>query len=548
MMTLRGLNVEKTGLSSDTFFSVDPGRLAVMLFRLFYAMIIMLMLCFLDQEEKLVGSYLNENYELTTREIQQHRMVALRLREMNDRKIALAGESVLDRAIPGPHQLNSAMQDYQIPSLGIQWTNQTATTSMESPAVEKIATGPGHTCAFETRETLSNGIELADVVCNSPIILGPTRYISEGFYLPPELEHQYRFWYIVYSLMSANNYAIHSRVHPGVIFEVVNAQATAVSLNSPGIEGARAISSRVGYYTELLHKMQTMANHKVRFSRPEMQRIALAMSHIKAMDKYSRAADELRVQRGQREFLQKGLADSSMYMHWINKEFAEAGVPADLANLAFVESSFNINAVSKAGASGVFQIMPYVGRGYDMLVNESIDERNDPVKSARVAAHILSDYYARTGSWPLAVTAYNHGITSMLSAMKKLDTNSLVTIIDNYDKASFGFASKNYYTCFLAMLSVVKEQAVHFPDLQPTTPIGFETVTLTQKTDVSELLNFYGFDQEHLLFLNPDINQASLERGGFLPEKYELKVPQHRLLQLVMKGDEKQHSETLNVR
>ena len=535
------IDMSRIDFDAEALLGLDWNRLGVTLFRLGYGMVIMLLLCFLDQEENLAGQYAYQQYYMTTREIAQNRLVLAKMRAMNERKMEIQGEIVLENAVPEQNALHYAMQDYQVASQWIRWPvlEEANATPMLQKA-EKVVATAGRPCTLVTRQEWKSGIKLTDVLCDGPIILGPVRYISEEFYLPQGLEYQYRFWFVVYALMSAQNYAIHSRVHPGVIFEIVDAEATAVSLYSPGIEGARAIGSRVAYYTDLLHKMQTLANHRRAFTQPDMQRVEKAMNHIHEKNKYARAADEIRVQRGQREFLQKGLADAALYMPWIHKEFDAAGLPRDLANLAFVESSFNIDALSKAGASGVFQIMPYVGRGYDMLVNEAIDERNDPVKSARAAAQILKDYYDRTGSWPLAVTAYNHGITSMLSAMKKLDTSDLGTIVANYEKASFGFASKNYYTCFLAMLAVVHDRDIYFPDVDSSYPINFETVTLTRQTTIDELLDTYKFDREHLLFLNPDINVDFLAKHDALPANYEIKVPPHRLLQLVMKNSQEE--------
>ena len=541
---LRGLVMGKA--ISSRIRSGAP-RLLLMSFRLFYAVVILMELCIIDQADVMAQNFAAENYYTAQRDAARLQLTLARMHEMNERRIAEQGERFLENVEPAGTPLHFAMQEYVLATSWIQWPILNVTPLAPPWETLKEPETGARPCSLTVRQELGNGVKLADALCRDPIVLGPVRFIAPDFYLPEGLDRQYRFWFIVYALMSAQNFAIHSRSHPGVIFEIVDTRATALpGSNSPGAEGARTISARVAYYTDLLHKMQALANGHKAFTQPDMKRIAQMMSHVSQKNKFATAANELRVQRGQREFLQRGLSDASLYMPWIEKEFISAGVPMELAALAFVESSFNIDAVSKVGASGVFQIMPYVGRGYDMVVKTEIDERNDPVKSARVAAQILKDYYERTGAWPLAVTAYNHGITSLLTAMNKLQTHDLGDIIKGYEKASFGFASKNYYTCFLAMLAVLHDRDLYFPYIESAYPVSFATVTLPQPAKVSELMAAYHFDREQLIFLNPDISVAFIDENGTLPANYQLKVPPHRLLQLVMKSSGEEKRAALN--
>ena len=86
--------------------------------------------------------------------------------------------------------------------------------------------------------------------------------------------------------------------------------------------------------------------------------------------------------------MKKRIKQVSAYEPHIFEEFRKQEVPVELAYLTFVESTFNRRAISKVGASGVYQIMPKTGRPY-LKINRKFDERRDPIKSAMAAAKIL---------------------------------------------------------------------------------------------------------------------------------------------------------------
>ena len=99
--------------------------------------------------------------------------------------------------------------------------------------------------------------------------------------------------------------------------------------------------------------------------------------------------------------------------------FAEERVPAELAWIAEVESSFDARARSPAGAAGMFQLMPVTARSLDLSVGLLRDERLHPEKSARAAARYLRQLYDRFGDWRLALAAYNCGPTRVATLLKK---------------------------------------------------------------------------------------------------------------------------------
>jgi len=150
----------------------------------------------------------------------------------------------------------------------------------------------------------------------------------------------------------------------------------------------------------------------------------------------------------------------------------------ELTRLAFVESSFNIMARSKVGASGIWQIMPYTARPYKMI-STSVDKRNHPLEATKFAAKLLRDNYNMLESWPLAVTGYNHGPTGVKKMTKAYKTRDIATLIENVEsRRSFGFASRNFYACFLAALEVERKANIYFDSVAWSKPLESQDLKL----------------------------------------------------------------------
>lgn len=101
------------------------------------------------------------------------------------------------------------------------------------------------------------------------------------------------------------------------------------------------------------------------------------------------------------------------YAKWqafIENTFIKEGIPPEMGVLCLIESGCTRDALSSAGARGMWQFMPDAARRYGLKVNSSIDERTDPIKSTKAAAKYLKNAYDRTGSWAAAAASYNCGI------------------------------------------------------------------------------------------------------------------------------------------
>ena len=156
------------------------------------------------------------------------------------------------------------------------------------------------------------------------------------------------------------------------------------------------------------------------------------------------ATQRIRFQLGQADRFKEGLIRSSSWQTHIAETFANQGLPPELAVLPHVESSFNAAAYSKVGAAGLWQFMRSTGRRY-MRVDDAVDERLDPYRSTEAAAQLLAYNYRVLGSWPLALTAYNHGAAGMRRARETVGTDDFVKINRTYNSRTFGFASRNFF-------------------------------------------------------------------------------------------------------
>ena len=113
------------------------------------------------------------------------------------------------------------------------------------------------------------------------------------------------------------------------------------------------------------------------------------------------------------------LGASNFYMPIFEQALESYGLPLELKYLPVIESALNPNAVSRVGATGLWQFMLATGKQYGLEVNTLYDERRDPLKSSNAAAHYLSDLYKIFGDWNLVIAAYNCGPENINKAIHR---------------------------------------------------------------------------------------------------------------------------------
>jgi membrane-bound lytic murein transglycosylase D len=211
-----------------------------------------------------------------------------------------------------------------------------------------------------------------------------------------------------------------------------------------------------------------------------------------------------------RELFAASLARSGRYIESFQSVFEDAGIPKDLIFMAHVESAFKTNAYSRARAKGIFQFIAATGRRYGLRIDNWVDERSDPDKSARAAAAYLKDLYGMFGDWYLALAAYNAGegkIQRSLNQTRKNDFWSLAST------KSLRRETKNYVPAILAATLIAKQPAKYGFDLPSGTAVDTEIVRIDGQTDLRVLSRLAGLDPEMLKQLNLHLRRGMTPPG-----------------------------------
>ena len=230
--------------------------------------------------------------------------------------------------------------------------------------------------------------------------------------------------------------------------------------------------------------------------------------------------ERVRAQRGTRERTAAGLKRSGKHIAQMQQIFRDSGLPVELTYLPIVESSYDVNARSSAGALGMWQFMRTTGRQF-MRVDRSIDERRDPIESTRAAAAFLKQSYETLGNWPLTITAYNYGPGGMVRAVAAIESDNLTDLIRDHSHPNWGFAPKNFYAEFLAAVEIGKNINQYFPDLEIDPAVAIREIELKKSASLITLAKNTGLTREQLLGWNPALTSQTRS----VPAGYRVKVP-----------------------
>jgi len=339
------------------------------------------------------------------------------------------------------------------------------------------------------------------------------------FTVPAALESRVNFWKKVYTQYSTQHAIIHDEDNLDIIYDVVYL-------------GDKNLSPRARH-------------HKLRPHIRKLQKTLRKLAHIKnrinltseeerilnlVKTNFIKASRNIRSQLGQRDRFQEGLKKSGLYMKEIKRIFKEVGVPEELAVLPHVESSFQLQAYSSAGAAGVWQFTRSTGRRY-MKVGYEVDERRDPIIAAYAAAKLLKNNYKQLQSWPLAITAYNHGANGMKRAKKKYG-DDIVKIIESYRSRTFGFASKNFFSEFMAALEVTRYPRQYFPGIVMHDPLELLEIPIEDYVHISTLEKYFEMSREEIAKYNPSLRRPVISGKKRIPKNYLFKVPAEENLNL----------------
>jgi len=321
---------------------------------------------------------------------------------------------------------------------------------------------------------------------------------SADFPVPDGLRDNVNFWLKVYTEWGRDKVVIHDDRYLAVVYEVARLPGRIEPSYTPAQQ--EFVDLLKDRWRARLRALEGRVAVGARLSSAE-QSLKAQLEDGGGPGALFGAAERVRSQRGVREQYRDGLARSGRWEPLFREVFRRRGLPEDLALLPHVESSFQANARSSAGASGMWQFIRSTGSNY-MTVNSAIDERLDPVVAADAAARYLQGAYARLDSWPLALTSYNHGVGGMLSAKERYGTD-MGRIVRDYDGRYFGFASRNFYAQFLAARHVARNAQQYFPEGVPfEPPLSDRPVRLGSAVYVTDLAGQYGLPASALIARN----------------------------------------------
>src|SRR5450631_4169993 len=339
---------------------------------------------------------------------------------------------------------------------------------------------------------------------------------SDPFAHPPALERDIRFWIRVYTEVTTDGGLLHDDWNLGLVYEVLRFDPA----SSPAQRERRVLEAKARYSALL----RQFADGSTDDLTAHELRILHAFGNAAGPRDFRDAIERIRFQLGQADRFREGLIRAAVWEKQIARTLSEHGVPPEIAALPHVESSFNLAAYSKVGAAGLWQFMPSTARRY-MRVDSIVDERLDPYSATAAAANLMLYNYRLVGTWPLAVTAYNHGPGGLRRAQDELGTSDIAVIVKRFQGSTFGFASRNFYVAFLAALEVDRNADKYFGPITRLPDTESTPVELPDYTSVDALAKAFKVDMGALRVLNPALRPPIWNGSRLVPRGYRLRLP-----------------------
>lgn len=329
---------------------------------------------------------------------------------------------------------------------------------------------------------------------------------------PAALEPAIKFWTRVYTEVDTDSGFLHDANNLAIVYQRVD-------YDRPEIERQR---------TQIQDALKVLASGKRSGLNAQEQRILNLWPSSVSNATLSTAANNVRFQLGQSDRFVEGLIRSGAYRDHINSVVRAKNLPIELGALPHVESSFHPGAYSSVAAAGMWQFMRATGQRF-MRIDHIVDERMDPYTATYAAMSLLEYNYRILGTWPLALTAYNHGTGGMSRAVRETGSDKIDVIIANYKGPNFGFASRNFYPQFLAVLDVERQAQTLFGVLQLDASPQYVEFELDSFVEAQTLADALGVTLEHLRFDNPALRPVVWEGGKRIPKGFMIKVQKEQL-------------------
>lgn len=345
----------------------------------------------------------------------------------------------------------------------------------------------------------------------------PAKSADAGlFSRPVSLQPAISFWTRVYTLVDSNAGYVHDSRHLDIVYEKLQFKR----YSSPE-EQEQAIEQAVQRYRIAL---LALAESKRAGLDNDEQKSLVLWGKRATPEALRTAAGNVRFQRGQADRVRDGIVRAGAWEDHIRQTLRDLELPTALAALPHVESSYHPQVSSRVGAAGLWQFTRFTGSIY-LRVDHVVDERLDPFKSTEAAARLLQKNYSVLKSWPLAITAYNHGMSGVRRAVRETGTTDIGEIVRDYAGPRFGFASRNFYAAFLAVLDVTSSAERYFGKIDRHSPYDVRIIEVPAFLPATSLTEQLEVEAERLKELNPGLQRSVWNGSKFVPKGYRLRLP-----------------------
>jgi membrane-bound lytic murein transglycosylase D len=327
------------------------------------------------------------------------------------------------------------------------------------------------------------------------------------FPLPDSLRPAVTFWTKVYTEADTNSGFLHDAHDLSIIYRKLNRDRNTIN------------STR----EEIGEDLQILASGKRSGLTPSQQELLDLWGANTSNARLEQAADNIRWQLGQSDRFIAGIKRSGAYRIHIESVIREKGMPVELAVVPHVESSYHPGAYSSAAATGMWQFVRATAQRF-MQVDYVVDERLDPYAATYGAMELLEYNFNALGTWPLALTAYNHGANGIARAVRDVGTTDIGRIIAEYKGPRFGFASRNFYPQFLAAMEVDSRANDYYGSILLDKAPDFQAYVLDAFIDATDLAETLGVSTNALKRDNPALQPSIWSRTKRIPKGYNLKI------------------------
>lgn len=229
--------------------------------------------------------------------------------------------------------------------------------------------------------------------------------------------------------------------------------------------------------------------------------------------------------KNRKKSFERLMATSEYYFPMFEEAFARKNVPLEIKYLAIVESALNPKAVSKMGATGIWQFMYHTGKQYNLKIDSYVDERSDPLKASEAAAQYMSNMYTIFGDWELVLASYNSGPGNVSKAIRRSGgQQNFWDIRKHLPKETQG-----YVPAFLATMYLYEYRKEHGikPNKAPLQHFATDTILIKRQMSFKQIADLMDVPVSQLQLLNPSYK---LNVIPFYPDQnHYLRLPKDKI-------------------